>query len=99
MRVHILMGVMVLIGVLAGCASTPEPESMPEPEPPLVICDVDPALTESEPEPERPAADDDYTQRDVGLYIIALHKWATRGWARVMTIRERSEDCVRRANL
>lgn len=94
MRVRIL--IVGLVVMLAGCATAPEP--MPPPDPPLLVCDIDPALTENETEPDRPINADD-TQRDVALYITALHQWATQGWERVKAIRQRSEDCVRREDL
>lgn len=76
---------------LAGCAAQP-PE--PPPAPPivtLVACAAPAAMTEPEAAPERPAGD--YTQRDVALYVQALHRWGGRGWQRLAAVRDDAARC------
>lgn len=84
----------LLVLLLAGCAG----QSVPPPRPaPLgvVLCAL-PSQVAAEPEPVRPTGPQ-YTQRDVALYIERLHRWGSRGWARLEAAHAWSNDCVERA--
>lgn len=86
-----------LVGLLAGCASAPEPLPPATIVPPPVVCEVPAGLAAGEDEPARPTGD--YTQRDVAEYVVDLHRWGAAGWARVEAIEAWSEGCVRRERL
>jgi len=77
--------------VLTGCAATgpnlPEPPALPGP----ALCDVPVGMTEREPMPARPRGE--YSQKDVAEYLARLHRHATRGWLRVVSIQEWSALC------
>lgn len=97
MRAVLLMA----IALLAGCASVEDREPDPPPPAPepvvMTICVIPQGMLEEEPEPERPEGE--YTQRDVALYLSALHSWGSAGWERVETIDQWSDDCVQRTGL
>lgn len=90
-----LIVLVVALLVLAGCASAPEPMPRPAPTPTPVLCALPEGQAVREPEPERPAGN--YTQRDVALYVERLHRWGSRGWARLMAAQNWSDGCVNRA--
>ncbi|MEX0745304.1 MAG: hypothetical protein WD118_06850 [Phycisphaeraceae bacterium] len=77
------------LAVLAGCAATPDP---PPPLPIPVLCALPAGMTDPETPPDKPEGD--YTQRDVSLYIAALHRWGAGGWKNVAAARQWSTDCV-----
>lgn len=82
--------------LLTACESVPPP---PPPvidnQPPMMVCAIPAGMTEREAEPAKPLGD--YSQRDVGSYITALHQWGSRGWLRVDRIDQRSRECQARA--
>ncbi|MCC5811188.1 MAG: hypothetical protein JJU06_12535 [Ectothiorhodospiraceae bacterium] len=86
-----------LLGLLAGCASQPEPLPPATIVTPPVVCEVPAGLTAGDDEPARPQGE--YTQRDVAEYVVELHRWGASGWARVEAIEAWSEGCVRRERL
>lgn len=89
---QVVVVTLVLLVGLAGCAATPAPE--PPPAPPivnLVACSAPVGMTEPEAVPERPTGD--YTQRDVALYVQALHRWGSRGWQRLAAVRDDATHC------
>lgn len=90
-----MIGAVLAVLAVAGCAATPEPMPRPAPVPAPVLCALPEGQAVPEPEPERPAGS--YTQRDVALYIERLHRWGSRGWVRLSAAREWSENCVDRA--
>lgn len=76
--------------LLTACGSTP-----PEPPPPSInvySCATPAGMTEREDSPLIPVGD--YTQKDVALYITALHQWGTRGWLKVARAREHADKCA-----
>lgn len=85
----------VIIGagaLLAACGTRP-PE--PPPLPPSINiynCAAPAGMTEREDSPLVPVGD--YTQKDVSLYITALHQWGTRGWLKLSRTREHADKCV-----
>lgn len=74
----LLMGALLL----AGCASAPLRWQPPE----IVRVTPPAALMGEESAPAVPG--ETATQRDVARYLVELHEWAERGWARVRGINE-----------
>lgn len=87
--------VMALIFLLTGCATREPPPPEPPPLPAPVLCAPSVGATEQEPAPDRPA--ENATQRDVALYLTALHRWGWRGWRRLESVREQADDCASNA--
>ncbi|WIX34946.1 hypothetical protein QO259_10010 [Salinicola sp. JS01] len=84
------------IALLVGCESTPAlPPPVIDNQPPVVVCAIPAGMTEREAEPAKPLGD--YSQRDVGNYITALHQWGSRGWLRLAQVDQRSQECQARA--
>lgn len=94
MRIAIALAVTCL---LTACESVPTspPPPLIDNQPPVVVCAIPAGMTESEAEPAKPVGD--YSQRDVGSYITAVHQWGSRGWLRVAHIDQRSRECQARA--
>jgi hypothetical protein len=89
--------VLILPLLLLGCTTQPPAPPLPPPLPVQVVCALPESMTTPQPQPLRPTGD--YTQRDVGLYLLQLHAWAAEGWARLDAVRQRSDDCVHRTGL
>lgn len=77
---------------LTGCAQTPSEPLPPPPAINLYMCATPAGMTEPERSPLVPVGD--YTQKDISLYITALHEWGTRGWLKVARAREHADKCV-----
>lgn len=90
MRLLVLM-----VAMLSGCASTPDP--VPPVLPAPVLCLVPGEMTGSQARPEKPTGD--YSQQDVADYLNELHRWAITGWLKVQSIKQWSDDCVHRERL
>lgn len=73
---------LICLLLLAGCASS-QPAVPPVP----VLCQV-PAGMRGPLQQPPPIPEGSYTQRDVALYIVALHHWGTTGWELVAAIDE-----------
>ncbi|OLO06864.1 hypothetical protein BTW08_15325 [Salinicola sp. MH3R3-1] len=87
----------ITVALLTACESVPTstPPPVIDNEPPVVICAIPAGMTESKAEPSKPIGN--YSQRDVGLYLQALHRWGSRGWLRLARVDERSRECQARA--
>lgn len=98
MRRTSLLAVVAAMAMMAltGCAQTPA-EPLPPP-PPINVysCATPVGMTEPEAKPLVPLGD--YTQKDVALYITALHQWGTRGWLKVARAREHADKCAQSAD-
>ncbi|ATG73666.1 hypothetical protein AN401_07185 [Zobellella denitrificans] len=77
--------------VLTGCTSRPAPLPEPAPLPAPILCAAPAAMTEHEPMPRAPRGD--YTQQEVALYLLALHRWGSRGWQRLAAIHDYTRQC------
>ncbi|MDC8804231.1 hypothetical protein PRZ61_12340 [Halomonas pacifica] len=75
---------------LGGCART-EPLPEPPPLPPPIVCAAPVAMTAQDPAPLAPHGTD--SQREVALYLLALHRWGVQGWQRLAAIRDYTERC------
>lgn len=97
MRHASLLAVVAALAFMAltGCAQQP---SEPPPPPPINVysCATPAGMTEPEAKPLVPLGD--YTQKEVALYITALHQWGTRGWLKVARTREHADKCAQSAN-
>lgn len=90
-----ILRTIVILGVgaaLAACGSTPPEPPPPPPSINVYSCATPAGMTEREASPLIPVGD--YTQKDVALYITALHQWGTRGWLKVARAREHADKCV-----
>ncbi|MGP5324949.1 hypothetical protein [Vreelandella titanicae] len=80
---------------LAACGSIPPEPPPPPPSINVYSCATPAGMTEREDSPLVPVGD--YTQKDVALYMTALHQWGTRGWLKVARAREHADKCAQSA--
>ncbi len=93
LRTIVIVSVMA---ALAACGSRPPEPPPPPPSINVYSCATPAGMTEPERQPLVPVGD--YTQKDVALYMTALHQWGTRGWLKVARAREHADKCAQSAD-